>query len=116
METCAVSLIHPEAVAGARQAVESAPAEALAETFKVLGDPTRVRILLALSARELCVCDLVEIFDVTQSAVSHQLRLLRTHRLVKSRRDGKLVYYSLDDDHVRSLFDEGLRHVKEDGR
>lgn len=116
METCSVTVVHPEAVALAREAVASAPVEALAATFKVLGDPTRVRILLALSARELCVCDLAEIFDVTPSAVSHQLRLLRHHRLVRPRRDGKLVYYSLDDDHVRELFAEGLRHVREDGR
>lgn len=116
MEICGESLIHPEAVSEARRAVEVAPAEALAETFKVLGDPTRVRILLALSARELCVCDLAELFDVTPSAVSHQLRILRAHRLVKARREGKLVYYNLDDDHVRTLFAEGLRHVTEDRR
>jgi DNA-binding transcriptional ArsR family regulator len=116
MDTCSISVAHPEAVFEARETVRSAPVEALAETFKVLGDPTRVRILLALSARELCVCDLAELFDVTPSAVSHQLRLLRQHRLVRPRREGKLVFYSLDDDHVRALFAEGLRHVREDGR
>ncbi len=113
METCSETVVHPEAVAEARRAVEAAPVEALADTFKVLGDPTRVRILLALSARELCVCDLAELFEVSQSAVSHQLRILRAHRLVRARREGKLVYYSLDDDHVRTLFAEGLRHVEE---
>ncbi len=113
MDVCSETLVHPEAVATSRRAVEKAPVEALAETFKVLGDPTRVRILLALSVRELCVCDLADLFEVTQSAVSHQLRILRAHRLVRSRREGKLVYYSLDDDHVRTLFAEGLRHVKE---
>ena len=113
MDTCSETLVHPEAVAEARKAVGGAPVEALAETFKVLGDPTRVRILLALSVRELCVCDLAELFDVSQSAVSHQLRILRVHRLVRPRREGKLVYYRLDDDHVRTLFAEGLRHVKE---
>ncbi len=113
METCSETVVHPDAVAEARRAVEAAPVEALAETFKVLGDPTRVRILLALSARELCVCDLADLFDVSQSAVSHQLRILRAHRLVRARREGKLVYYSLDDDHVRTLFAEGLRHVEE---
>ncbi len=116
MDICSISVVHPEAVAQAREAVESAPVEALAETFKVLGDPTRVRILLALATRELCVCDLAELFDVTPSAVSHQLRFLRQHRLVRPRRDGKLVFYSLDDNHVRGLFAEGLRHVREDGR
>ncbi len=113
MDVCSETLVHPEAVERARRAVEEAPVEALAETFKVLGDPTRVRILLALSVQELCVCDLADLFEVTQSAVSHQLRVLRAHRLVRSRREGKLVYYSLDDDHVRTLFAEGLRHVKE---
>ena len=116
MEICCETLVHPEAVSRAREAVDRAPVEALAETFKVLGDPTRVRILLALSDQELCVCDLAEIFDVTSSAVSHQLRLLRTHRLVKARREGKLVFYSLDDEHVRGLFAEGLRHLQDDGR
>ena len=113
MDTCAETLVHPDAVAAARRVVEGAPVDALAETFKVLGDPTRARILLALSVRELCVCDLADLLGVSQSAVSHQLRLLRAHRLVRFRRDGKLVYYSLDDDHVRTLFAEGLRHVKE---
>jgi len=114
METCEERLVHPGAVAAARRAVDDAPVEALAETFKVLGDPTRVRILLALGEEELCVCDLAELFAVTPSAVSHQLRLLRAHRLVKLRREGKLAFYSLDDDHVHALFAEGLRHVMED--
>lgn len=86
---------------------------ALAETFKVLGDPTRVRILDALSKQELCVCDLAGLLGLTDSAVSHQLRLLRGMRLVKARRDGRMVYYTLDDQHIVSLFAEGLRHVEE---
>ena len=114
METCEERQFHPGAVAAARRAIVDAPVEALAETFKVLGDPTRVGILLALGEEELCVCDLAELFAVTPSAVSHQLRLLRAHRLVKLRREGKLAFYSLDDDHVRALFAEGLRHVLED--
>jgi DNA-binding transcriptional ArsR family regulator len=85
----------------------------LAETFKVLADPTRIRILQAISDEELCVCDIAAVVNVTQSAISHQLRILRSARLVKSRRDGKMVYYSLDDDHVRNLFEEGIRHLKE---
>jgi len=113
MEVCSEHRVHPDAVEAARRVVDGAPVEDLAQTFKVLGDPTRVRILLALSVRELCVCDLADLFDVSQSAVSHQLRILRAHRLVRPRREGKLVYYSLDDDHVRTLFAEGLRHVKE---
>lgn len=114
MEQCEDRLIHTEAVEEARRALAQAPVEALAETFRVLGDPTRVRVLLALSRRELCVCDLAELFDVTPSAVSHQLRILRAHRLVRARREGKLAFYCLDDDHVRALFAEGLRHVMED--
>jgi DNA-binding transcriptional ArsR family regulator len=112
-DVCDEPCTHPEALVACRDVLAQTPVEALSDTFKVLGDPTRVRILLGLSVRELCVCDLAELFGLTSSAVSHQLRLLRAHRLVKPRREGKLVYYSLDDDHVRTLFDEGLRHVKE---
>jgi DNA-binding transcriptional ArsR family regulator len=85
----------------------------LAETFKVLAEPTRIRILQAISDEELCVCDIAAVVNATQSAISHQLRILRSARLVKSRKDGKMVYYSLDDDHVRNLFEEGIRHLKE---
>jgi DNA-binding transcriptional ArsR family regulator len=85
----------------------------LADIFKVLGDLTRVRILKALSIEELCVCDLAAVLDLTQSAVSHQLRLLRAARLVKYRKAGKVVYYSLDDDHVKTLFAQGLEHVQQ---
>jgi len=84
----------------------------LAEIFKVLAEPTRVRILHAISEEELCVCDIAAVVNATQSAISHQLRILRSARLVKSRKDGKMVYYSLDDDHVRTLFEEGIRHVE----
>jgi len=86
----------------------------LAETFKVLAEPTRVRILHAIAEEELCVCDISAVVNATQSAISHQLRILRSARLVKSRKEGKMVYYSLDDDHVRNLFEEGIRHL-EDG-
>src|SRR5262245_18968563 len=88
-------------------------ASALAETFKVLDDVTRVRILDALAQAEVPVCDLAETLGVTQSAVSHQLRLLRNARLVKSRRDGQHIYYTLDDHHIVKLFEEGLEHVEE---
>jgi ArsR family transcriptional regulator len=86
---------------------------ALAETFRALGDTTRVRVLDALSRAELCVQDLADLLGLTQSAVSHQLRLLRAMRLVRTRRDGRLVYYSLDDDHIVKLFEQGLEHVEE---
>jgi DNA-binding transcriptional ArsR family regulator len=85
----------------------------LADIFNALGDITRVKILRALTIDELCVCDLAAIVGLSQSAVSHQLRFLRISRLVKFRKEGKMAYYSLDDDHVRSLMDEGLRHARE---
>lgn len=113
MDVCAETVFHPEALTTARRALAASPVEELADTFKALGDPTRVRILIALASAELCVCDLAKLSSLSVSAVSHQLRLLRTHRLVRPRRDGKMMYYSLDDGHVRSLFEEGLRHVEE---
>ena len=85
----------------------------LAETFRMLGDTTRVRILDALARTEVPVCDLADVLGLTQSAVSHQLRLLRSMRLVKSRRDGRHIYYTLDDHHITSLFAQGLEHVQE---
>ena len=87
--------------------------QALAELFKTFGDPTRIRILSVLSYGEVCVNDLADTLSMTASAISHQLRLLKQARLIKSRRDGKLIYYSLDDDHVRSMFAQGLDHIRE---
>ena len=86
---------------------------ALTDLFKVFGDSTRLRILSALAHGEICVYDLSVILDMTQSAISHQLRILKQSRLVKSRRDGKMIYYSLDDDHVRSIISQGMEHVME---
>lgn len=85
----------------------------LAELFKVFGDTTRIRILYVLFEAEMCVCDIAEMLSMTPSAISHQLRLLKQFRLVKSRRDGKTVYYSLADDHVRSIIDQGREHIEE---
>lgn len=84
----------------------------LAEIFKTLGDATRLRILEALSIEELCVCDLAFLLEISESAVSHQLRVLRNLRIVKYRKSGKIVYYSLDDEHIRLLFNQGLEHVR----
>jgi DNA-binding transcriptional ArsR family regulator len=95
------------------QVVSIERARRLAETFSVLGDPTRVRIVHALSLSELCTSDLAAVVGMSESAVSHQLRTLRQLHVVRSRRDGKLVYYSLDDGHVRSLFEQGLAHAIE---
>jgi ArsR family transcriptional regulator, lead/cadmium/zinc/bismuth-responsive transcriptional repressor len=87
--------------------------EALADTFRVLGDPTRVRILDALSTGELCVCDIASLAGISESAVSHQLRLLRGMRLVRPRRSGRLVYYSVDDHHILVLLNQAMTHVNE---
>lgn len=87
--------------------------EDLADLFKVFGDPTRVKIIYTLFKSEMCVCEIADNLGMTQSAISHQLRLLKKSRLVKFRKEGKTVYYSLDDDHVRRIFDCSLCHVKE---
>lgn len=85
----------------------------LAELFKVFGDTTRIRILYELFGGELCVTDIADHLSMTQSAISHQLRVLKSSRLVRARRDGKTVYYALDDDHVRSIIEKGVEHVLE---
>lgn len=86
----------------------------LADLFKTFGDPTRIRILTALSRQELCVCDIAELLGMTQSAISHQLRILKQMKLVKFRRDGKTVYYSLADSHVSTILSQGIDHVTEE--
>ena len=86
----------------------------LAELFKVFGDSTRIRILFVLFEAEVCVCDLAKALNMTQSAISHQLRILKQNKLVKSRREGKSVFYSLSDDHVRMIIDQGRNHIEED--
>ena len=85
----------------------------LAELFKVFADSTRIKILYALFEAELCVCDIAQLLGLTQSAVSHQLRVLKAGRLVKPRKDGKTVFYSLADDHVRTLIAQGMEHINE---
>lgn len=111
-ESCASAEPDALSVAAARaRVVADATARDLAELFKALSDPTRVRILSALGDTEVCVSDLVAALGMGQSAISHQLRYLREMRLVATRRDGKHVFYRLDDDHVRGLFAQGLEHV-----
>ena len=113
-DVCGVYCIHEEAVAEARQKmISDKTASALAELYKALGDPTRVKILFALMSRELCVCDLAAVIGASESAVSHQLRILRTLKLIKFRREGKILYYSLDVAHIENLFAQGLEHVTE---
>jgi ArsR family transcriptional regulator, lead/cadmium/zinc/bismuth-responsive transcriptional repressor len=97
----------------ARTLLADRSAAALAETFRVLGDVTRVRILDAISRAELCVCDIARLLGLSESAVSHQLRVLRGMRLVRPRRAGRMVFYTLDDHHIVGLFAQGLEHVKE---
>lgn len=113
-ERCDCDVIHEGAVNVAREKMlQEETLYDLAELFKVFGDSTRIKILWALNEAELCVCDLAYLLNMTQSAISHQLRLLKQARLVKSRKDGKVVYYSLDDDHVEGIIDQGLIHLNE---
>jgi DNA-binding transcriptional ArsR family regulator len=113
-DACEISYVDQERVARAKARMHSERTFLrLAEIFKVLGEPSRVRILQALSDEELCVCDIAAVVGGTPSAVSHQLRILRTAELIRSRKEGKMVYYALDDVHVRNLFEEGLRHLEE---
>lgn len=85
----------------------------ISQTFKVLGDPTRTKIIFALSKEELCVCDIATLLGISQSATSHQLRVLRNMNLVRYHKEGRVAFYSLDDEHIKNLFDEGLKHVEE---
>lgn len=114
-DICEISVVNPKKVAKVKRSLhDDLHISSLADLFKTLADPTRVKILNALSLSELCVCDLAAILGLSQSATSHQLRILRLSRLVKNRKSGKMVYYSLDDEHVQSLMDEGMRHIRED--
>lgn len=115
-DTCEVFCFNEEAVQQVKkQLLPLDKVFRLAETFKTIGDPTRISIIQALSLQELCVCDLAAVLEMTQSSVSHQLRILRNLKLVKFRKEGKMVYYSLDDEHIINLFREGLEHVQHNG-
>ncbi|MBP2644628.1 MAG: hypothetical protein H6Q75_68 [Firmicutes bacterium] len=112
-DVCEELCEHPQAICLAKaEALPEDEVQELAEIFKILSDPTRLKILYMLSRRELCVCDIAAVSGMSQSAVSHQLRLLRGTRLVKYRREGKLVWYSLDDNHVVTLLAGGIEHIK----
>lgn len=114
METCKYTMIHEDAVNEVRdKMLDTDRVMALAEFFKVFGDPTRLNILHALSILEMCVCDLAALLGMSQSAISHQLKVLRQSRLIKYRREGKVIYYSLDDDHIEQVFKQGLAHIEE---
>ena len=108
------TLAHRETVSAARREMhDSETLIGLSEIFKMLGDVTRLKICLALAKHELCVGDIAALVDLTESAVSHQLRTMKTMRLVKYRKDGKMTYYMLDDSHIEDLIHLGLHHVSE---
>lgn len=114
VDDCDVSLIHPPAVFNARRVLgEMPPAPDVAGLFALLADPTRLRLLAALSSGELCVCDLAAATGINRTTVSHQLRTLREGRLVRSRREGRVIYYVLDDDHVREMLAMASAHTGE---
>ncbi|MFQ6112537.1 MAG: ArsR/SmtB family transcription factor [bacterium] len=112
--TCDVFFVDEKKVkAVERKLVANGHIYQLTETFKLLGDPTRLKIILALRQEELCVCDLASLLRVSRSAVSHQLRLLKNLRLVKLRREGKIAYYSLNDTHISELIEAAMEHSHE---
>ncbi|MGB3368162.1 MAG: metalloregulator ArsR/SmtB family transcription factor [Acidaminobacteraceae bacterium] len=110
---CNCNVIHEDKVKEVQASMEKEEVIMdLADFFKVLGDSTRMKIISILFENELCVCDIAYILKMTQSAISHQLRVLKSARLVKYRKEGKVVFYSLDDDHVKDIFDLGMIHLK----
>lgn len=113
-DLCDVQVVHEEAVhAALRSRSDAETLIHLADTFQILASATRLQIVEALAARELCVCDLAAVVGASQSAVSHHLRQLRQMRIVRYRRDGRMAYYRLDDEHIAELFRIGLEHVRE---
>lgn len=114
VETCITKGIHRDIIRTVKQNMPDTVAlYDLAELFKLFGDSTRIGILWALSESEMCVCDLCALLKMKQPAVSHQLKNLKQSRVVKARRDGKIVYYSLDDEHIRRLLNLGMEHITE---
>ena len=114
VERCGLLCVHEGTVAQVlRELPDDETLYDLAELFKVFGDSTRIKILYALFEAELCVCDIAQLLNLSQSAVSHQLRVLKASSLVKPRRDGKTVFYSLADEHVRKIIAQGMDHVTE---
>lgn len=113
-DRCDVRCIHKERIATARSAgLTDGEYGAVAALFKAMGDPNRLKILWALHQGEMCVCDLASLLECSESATSHQLRLLRQMQLVSNRRQGQVLYYRLNDDHIHSLIDVALEHVRE---
>lgn len=113
-ERCDCDVIHEEIVNSVKDKMPQKDTfNNLAALFKVFGDPTRVKILWALYESEMCVCDISVLLNMTQSAISHQLRVLKQANLVKNRKEGKIVFYSLLDEHIKQIFDQGLTHINE---
>lgn len=113
-EMCDCEVVHSDVVAHVREVMEDTEVlYAVSDFFKVMCDSTRMRIMAALDNEELCVCDLSALLNMTKSAISHQLKVLKDAELVKSSRDGKNVYYTLKDDHVRGIIEMGIEHIKE---
>ncbi len=113
-EGCKIRVVHLKRVTAAREGMlPERELHLLARTYKVLGDPTRLKILMALLGGEMCVCDLSAFLGLSESAVSHQLRRLKDMALVRNRRDGQVLYYTLDDAHISDLLDIGITHVRE---
>lgn len=114
IESCSCNVIHENTVIKVKDLLpQDEVLYDLAELFKAFGDSTRVKILCALFESDMCVCDLAAVLGISQSAVSHQLRTLKASRLVKFRRSGKVVYYSLEDEHIKHIFNEGFKHIIE---
>jgi ArsR family transcriptional regulator len=114
VEACDLLCVHEDVVKKVRSEMPDEDAlYDLTELFRIFGDSTRIRILYVLSASEMCVCDIAALLGMTQSAISHQLRALKNTRLIKSRREGKTVFYALADSHVRTIIDQGMEHVSE---
>ena len=115
MDFCECNIIHEDVVERVRrQMPDETPVYEVSELFKVFGDSTRSRMICALRLEEMCVCDLAALLNMTQSAISHQLRILRSSRLVKSRKQGRVVYYSLDDAHIGEIFSLAFTHIMEE--
>lgn len=114
VQTCDYLFVHKDIVEKVRKSMpDEDELYDLAELYKVFADSTRIKILYVLFESEMCVCDIAQLLEMSQSAISHQLRVLKQAKLVKFRRDGKTIFYSLADDHVRTIMDQGIEHIEE---
>lgn len=114
IETCSCNIVHENLINNlSKEMLDEEILQDVSDLFKVFSDSTRIKIIFALFKSEMCVCDIAALLEMNQSAISHQLRVLKQSRLVKYRKDGKSVYYSLDDDHIKQIFHMALDHIKE---